>query len=271
MTSFAFNLTETQKIELYLKSTLRITSLTLKYCTFSRIENPIPDVLPGVQVCNNLEKLFIYTSHDTDCDQCSWDSVHQFFRENKLPKEFGVICDSFILSRLPIECLCTNTTIKKLVIECYEFCPMLIQVFDETTNCHEDRLICNENDRTQNISHLQNLAKKLAKTIKENKTLTELEVKYRLQPHKKISCPIVKAMCENGSLQKLRIDDYSATGIDEFAAIVKENTTLRELSCVASDRQQLHADTSEDEWIRVFKILTSSLAVSQQNFVETAS
>ena len=256
LTSLAFELLESQKIESYLKSTPSIKWLTLEYCTFTSMSDEIKDVLPGVQACNNLEKLCIHTSHDVndDSSQCSWDNVRQMLRENKSLREFKMKCDIEILSscKLPIEYLCTNTTIRKLVISCYEayWC------------YNEESYIYEESDwMGRLVSKLPILENKLAKMVKKNKTLTDLKVKYRskylyYKPHTYQSCLLAKAMCENNTLQKLSIYDnyHSATRIDEFASMLKENTTLKEFSWM------FRYVSAEDKWMRDFKSLTSSLA-----------
>ena len=260
LTSLKFDVTESKKIESYLKNTPSIKGLTLEYCVFSRMSHDI-HVLPGVEACNNLEKLCIHTSHDTDDDssQCSWDNVHQMLRDNKSLKELEVSCDIDVLSNLP-ECLCTNTTIRKLVITAYEFGPSSQGYFDEDLNVHEDqwspKTIWDKDDR-MGISQWLNLTKKLAKMIKENKTLTELKVNHRSEykeEHVYKSSPIAKAMCENDTLQKLSILDYDYSL--NFASMLKENTTLKEFSCKVQDQHYV----PDDKWISDFIIFTSSLA-----------
>ena len=258
LTSLAFHLTESQKIESYLKSTPSIKRLTLEYCTFTSMSDEIKDVLPGVQACDNLEKLCIHTFHDIndDSSQCSWDNVCQMLRENKSLSEFKIKCDIEILSRCrsPVEYLCTNTGIRKLVISCYE----AHWYHDESSDIYKQSLWIGEH-----ASQLPILENKLAKMVKMNKTLTDLKVKYRskyYKPHKHQSGLLAKAMCENNTLQKLNINDndFSATRIDEFASMLKENTTLKEFSCVIQVGPRY--ESTEYEWLRDFKSLTSSLA-----------
>ena len=251
LTSLAFELLESQKIELHLKSTPCIKSLTLEYCTFS-MSGEIEDVLPGVQACDNLEKLCIHTSHNINdaSSQCSWDNVRQMLRENKSLREFKIKCDIeiFCKCRSPVEYLCTNTAIRKLVISCYE----TYWYYDESSDIYEE---CYEHA----VSKLPILENELAKIVKNNGTLTDLKVKYRSQYSKRNTYQsglLAKAMCENNTLQKLSIYDYrSATRIDEFVSMLNENTTLKEFSCVIQGHFY-----AEDKWMRDFKSLTSCLA-----------
>ena len=197
LTSLAFEILESQKIELHLKSTPSIKSLTLKYCTFTRysMSGEIKDVLPGVQACNNLEKLCIHTSHNINdaSSQCSWDNVRQMLRENKSLREFKIKCDIeiFCKCRSPVEYLCTNTAIRKLVISCYE----TYWYYDESSDIYEE---CYEHA----VSKLPILENELAKIVKNNGTLTDLKVKYRSQYSKRNTYQsglLAKAMCENNT------------------------------------------------------------------------
>ena len=256
LTSFIFNSTESRNIELLIKS---FTCLTLDCCSF--YSTNVPDILPGVEACNNIEKLCIYT-YDSyyQSRRCNWErNFPHIIGETKSLEELHIICEMDILSKLTDDYLCTNTSIRKLIIHSYN--DMMFQCgcknapgyFDEEEIC-----VCDD-EWEEYISQWEIYTTKFAKMIKENKTLTELTMKV---PDS--ACIIAKAMCDNNTLQKLTIQDgtnYKKSAVEVFSTMLRENTTLKEFCLKPHDIYiDVHSSDVELEMIRVFNILSSSLS-----------
>ena len=250
LTSFNFDSTESRKIESYLKHTPSITCLTLESCAF------YTDILPGVEACNNVEKLCIHTSDESEhpSNECSWESVYEMLKKNKSLKEFQIVCDIYRLSEFTSNFMNTNT-IRKLSMRCnnkWSWWSRCDCIDFELCKCDEDLKLYS--------SLWQNFTTEIAEVIKESKTLTELNIKVP-------GCAcigIAKAMCENNTLQKLIIDvgtnysmgDLEEGGAEAFASMLRGNTTLTEF-CLS----QFHTSSVDhDKWITDFNILTSSLS-----------
>ena len=253
LSSFVFDSTESRNIELLIKSTPSLTCLTLDCCSFYFTETDVPDILPGVEACNNIENLCINITNDDTCSgRCSWERTFpHIIRESKSLEEFYIICEMDVLSKLTDDYLCTNTSIRKLIIHSNN--DMMFQCGCKNGYCDEEEICVCDDEWEEYKSRWQIYTTKFAKMIKENKTLTELTMKV---PDS--ACIIAEAMCENNTLQKLTIHDdtnYKKSAVEVFSTMLRENTTLKEF-CLKPH----HIHFSDEEMIRVFDILFSSLS-----------
>ena len=256
LSSFDFDSTESRNIELLIKSTSTpsFTYLTLECCSFYFTN--VPDILPGVEACNDIENLCIYTSNGDDscyCSgKCSWEiTFPHIIGESKSLEEFHIICEMDVLSKLTDDYLCTNTSIRKLIIHSNN--DMMFQCGCKNGYCDEEEICVCDDEWEIYKNQWQIYTTKFAKMIKENKTLTELTMKVPDSAY-----IIAKAMCENNTLQKLTIHDdtnYKKSAVEVFSTMLRENTTLKEF-CLKPH----HIHFSDEEMIRVFDILFSSLS-----------
>ena len=128
------------------------------------------------------------------------------------------------------EFLCANDTLKRLVLEYVH---------------------CADNHNFYRQLPLEEIS---AKIITENKSLTELSVLcYPLFSRVGNDCTLGKALCENNTLEKLGVS-LTVQGAVEFASMLRENTSLKELSL---DFSECNGENSE--WIEILVTLSSSL------------
>ena len=104
-----------------------------------------------------------------------------------------------------------------------------------------------------------------ARMSRGNKALKELQILSMFSnhdPHGKTNesaCALAKALCENDTLETLNLECIGI-GEDEakaFASMLKENTTLKELSILEYSFSPL-IEFVED-WVHIFNLLSSSL------------
>ena len=199
LTRFIFQFNTTKEIELFLMNSASTTRLTVDHCEFFPA-----GILPGKQALHNIKTLHVCHLRR---------EYNPILKGNKTLRELHVTCDFGFTPSLA-ESLCANDTLKKLVLECVHS----VSTFS---------IMNSELELPWGIEETS------AKIIMLNKSLTELSVLcYPEYSRVGGDCRLGKALCENNTLEKLELVgvSFSVRGAVAFASMLKENTSLKELS-----------------------------------------
>ena len=229
LTGFIFHSNTTKEIESFLMNSASMTRLTVDHCDFFPA-----GILPGKQALHNIKTLHV----------CHFRTEYNpILKGNKVLRELHVTCEVGFTHSLA-ESLCANDTLKRLQLECV----CCVSTYSEDNIDFELQLPWGIEETSATI-------------ITENKSLTELSVLcYPEYSRVGSDCTLGKALCENNTLEKLELVGVSFTvqGAVAFASMLKENTSLKELSLNLSG----HIYESS-EWIEILVTLSSSLTLNR--------
>ena len=244
-----FHNNTSEKVELFLMNSRSTTSLTVEHCEF----NPGISV-PGKQAYTNVKKLKFNMCHFRE--ECN-----AMLKDNKMLIEFH-LTSQFGFTYSLAKSLCANDTLKRLVLECEHVERRSEHVFDIQPE------LWLMSSRIEDMS---------AQIIMKNKSLTELSLLcYPEFGRVESDCTLGKALCENNTLEKLELAgvSFSVQGAVAFASMLRENTSLKELSLnIPSLSTSLKSELSflstmslrsgqirrNSEWIEILVTLSSSL------------
>ena len=230
------------KIESFLKSTSSTTHLTLYHSRFRADDQKLKCILPGVQACDNVKKLYVNTFiHWLDDDFC------RVLKENRTINEFYISLRVGFPCEL-VDSLCANTTIKRLVLDLYgSTSPCEYQfVSDEIFKHDYDDVPCLLIEDAS------------AQIINENQCVTELSIKWQYSPGVDgNNYVLAKALSKNITLKKFEISTcFEVDDADAFSLMLSKNSTLKELQFLKECTFNLATQKIQE----IFDILSSSLS-----------
>jgi hypothetical protein len=258
----------------YLESSSLLTRLTLEECTFQSADGEAL-LAQGLQACSCLKNLAISFPYPGD------DTIFRMLNinENKSLEILEVnVCTHQQLCEL-FTALCDNNTINELIVKGKHFRnigkslrgffeindgnlrvnaaghEIIDNFFSRNTGLKSLTLnlrLCSADIRiVSNALHEDSIRQQLtiptcdgngeaiSNMLRRNRTLKELRISRCLMTS---ACEIAKELCRNDSLEKLSLRIFQDKGVEAFASVIKQNTTLKELeiSGYLTDRQWMN-------------------------------